>query len=330
MAYLRTLIAIAMLSSLQALWAQDKPGGDPNADGIVQEPKDDGSGGKFGGGKGGGGKGEGGGGMVGDVKIVDGKVVKEAPPANHGARGFCRFDGSLTPKRLLPGQTGTVLVTMILEGDAVLPAAPNLQVKPANQPLQVGSWSIRPPSTATVAAAFKGQPAYDNWAVIEVPVTMPKTAVLGTTIHLALDVEFDLVNGTSAAPLGHFNERVSVVCPVGVVNDPVVAVTARGADRTGSDASTPSVPAAASPAADKQGTAQSGRPATPQPVAVLPSGTSDPAGAVERPGQPAGAENGPADAPALPGSGSSSNSLLIVGGAGLLLVAVIAVMIKRR
>ncbi len=150
----------------------------------------------------------------------------EMPPAvTHGARGFCHFDAALLPKRLLPGQPGTVVITLILEGDAVLTSPAALTVKPANSSLQMGSWSMRPASPAVVAA-FKGQSVYDNWGIIEVPVTMPSGVQIGSRHVQAIDLEFELTSGSKGTSLGRFDERVSVTCEVGTVADPVVAAGA--------------------------------------------------------------------------------------------------------
>ncbi len=45
-----------------------------------------------------------------------------------GAQAYCRFQAALKPAKLLPGQTGTLLVTAVLQGNAVLPAPAPLEL----------------------------------------------------------------------------------------------------------------------------------------------------------------------------------------------------------
>lgn len=168
---------------------------------------------------------------------IDGKGGKDGagkPPPLQTARGQCRFDGAVSPKRLMPGQTGALRLTMIFEGDAVLASPSALQLKPVAGSFQLASWNLQPPTVARIAPAYLGQQVYDNWALIEAQVVMPSEARIGERRNIVLEVEFDLHHGSSAQPLGHFRETVSIPCEVGVSNQPPITV------RAGSN-STPSV-----------------------------------------------------------------------------------------
>lgn len=160
---------------------------------------------------------------------IDGKWGKDGAgnqPSLQTARGQCRFDGAVSPKRLMPGQTGALRITMILEGDAVLASASALQLKPVAGSFQLASWNLQPPAVARIAPAYLGQQVYDNWALIEAQVVMPDEARIGERRNIVLEVEFDLHHGSSAQPLGHFRETVSIPCEVGVSNQPPATVRA--------------------------------------------------------------------------------------------------------
>jgi len=237
----------------------------------------------------------------------------------HGATGFCRFDAAIVPKRLMPGQTGTMLVTMVLEGDSVMPSPAPLSVKAfTNGGMQAGSWSIRPAQQAKVAKAFEGQQAYDNWAVIEMPVTMATTAQVGSRQSVTVELEFELVSGSNGAKLGKFDNRLSVTCEVGLNANPVVAAAAQP----------PSQPAAPQPQASHaspEAPKPSGASASPAIEVETPVAAPAPAPAAHREPVSALATEGPHDL--VPSEGGSPTYYLI-GGAGLLLV--LALLLLRR
>lgn len=147
-----------------------------------------------------------------------------------GARGRCRFDGAFQPKRLMPTQTGKLLVTMVLQADAVMAAPASVQVTPLGNSVTIGAVRVSPPTNGTVAEAYLGKPVYDNWALIEIDVTMPPDAQLGEKRTAALQIEFDLNEGATGKPLGHFRERVSYACEVGVSANPAVTIVPQPAD----------------------------------------------------------------------------------------------------
>ncbi|MEO6595379.1 MAG: hypothetical protein ABIP94_11560 [Planctomycetota bacterium] len=142
----------------------------------------------------------------------------------HGASAHCRFLATVKPAKLMPGQTGVVVVSAILQGDAVLPAPAPLEMVAAPQQglLSLGSMTILPPAAGKLAKAYLGRPVYDNFAWFEVPITVAPEAEVGKKQIVTIDLRFDLYDGNSAQPVGRFLDRVSTEVEFGRVSDPVV------------------------------------------------------------------------------------------------------------
>jgi len=152
----------------------------------------------------------------------------------HGASAYCRFMMSVKPAKLMPGQSGTLIVTAILLGQAVLPAPAPLEVLSAPQQglLTLGSPAFRPAAPGKgLAQGYVGKPVYENYAIFEVPVTMGTEAVIGRKLPIALDLKFDLYDGVSTQPVGRFTDRATTDIEVGQVADPSVI---RGVHTAGS------------------------------------------------------------------------------------------------
>lgn len=281
------------------------------------------------------------GGGKGGIRAVDVEVVEKAgtegfdpetgaktgfkldkAPQIVSARGHCRFDGSVQPRRLLPGQSGKLLVTMMLEGDSVMLGPEALKVTPAAGSMAVDSWKLLPPTVARIAHAYKGRPVYDNWAVIEGTVSMPADARLGEKRNVVLQLEMDLHSGTNSEFFGHFVETVTVPCEVGVTANPVVsAVVPAGGSATSEARATQKPPE--TPAA------------TPSEPTVPPANASPKAAELSDPvppqNQPAVAEEMGSSAELAPSvEESTKDNLLIVGGGAAVLILVIAVFLLRR
>lgn len=239
-----------------------------------------------------------------------------------GARGHCRFDGAVQPKRLLPGQTGTLLVTMMLEGDSVMTSPSTLTLQEVPGSIPIGQWSLRPPTQGRVAQAYLGQPVYDNWAVMEVSVSMPSESRLGEKRNVVLALEFDLHSGSTGQPLGHFRENYSVAVEVGASAKP--GIQGQAGQQAGSAAgSSPAgaVKASSDPEGNEPGR-EGEKPANASPNAaelaevtpVAPVGSGD-------------AESGTSPDIALEAEDSSSPYLI---GAGVLVGVVLALLLARR
>lgn len=232
-----------------------------------------------------------------------------------GASAFCRFQVALKPAKLLPGQSGTLLVTAILQGDAVLPAPPLLEVmsSPQQGSVTLGGLLVRPAENGRLAKGYLGRPVYDNYAVFELPVMLAGDAQIGKRYPLVVDMKFDLYDGTSAQPIGRFLDRVVTEVESGVVADPVV----RGANR-------------ASPSA--VGKASQAAAAASQPViSSLPVrevrgdtvAVAEPAAVV-----PVAPVSAPA--PSLPVDDGGGDTVLLVVGGGILLVLVVLLLARRK
>lgn len=281
------------------------------------------------------------GGGKGGIRAVDVEVVEKAgaegfdpetgsktgfkldkAPQIVNARGHCRFDGSVQPRRLLPGQSGKLLVTMMLEGDSVLTGPEGLKVTSAAGSMALDAWKLLPATVARIAHAYKGRPVYDNWAVIEGTVTMPTEARLGEKRNVVLQLELDLHSGSNGEFLGHFVDSVTVPCEVGVAANPVVsAVVPAGSAAQAGPKSAPSEaekPVASTPAPEVAAANQS-----PQAAEL-----TDP---VPAQSQPADAQDMGSSAELAPSvEESTKDNLLIVGGGAAVLILVIAVFLLRR
>lgn len=141
---------------------------------------------------------------------------------------FCRFVASVRPSRLLPGQTGTMFVTAILQGNAVLQApSPIAVTSPTVQGLvSLGGSSLREAAPGRVAPAYLGRPVYDNTAILEIPVTMASHAKLGERQSVRVDLKFDLYDGTTTQVIGRFLDRAATDIEVGLAADPSLAARA--------------------------------------------------------------------------------------------------------
>lgn len=249
--------------------------------------------------------------------------VKNAAPPIRTARGQCRFDVSVRPARLLPGQTGTLVLTMILESDAVMeaPASLTLEEPPQHAHLSVGPMTIQPPEPGGLAAAYAGRPVYDNWAMATMPIRVAENAPLGSTQQIGLNARFALHQGATGTPLGEFGQRLQVNCEIGVAHEPQVAFAAAGDEvqRPAAAEAPPPAPegpaAAAAPAGGAKPRAPVAEPAEqpPQPV---------PAAAARSP------EGGEADLP--PSAGTDLVSLWPLGAGAAVLLVLVVLLARRR
>lgn len=142
-----------------------------------------------------------------------------------GSKAHCQFIAACRPPKLLPGQSGTLLVTAILKGRAVLPAPLQIKMTPkaTMSAVSVGAMRPHPARAGTMAKAYVGRPVYENTAEFEIPVTMGNDAVLGSKQTVLLDLQFDIFDGGSAQAVGRFIERVSADIEVAPFADPAIA-----------------------------------------------------------------------------------------------------------
>jgi hypothetical protein len=277
-----------------------------------------------------------------DVKIVEGRGTKEemlraqekAEEANltpeerlarhvtHGAQAHCRLVTSMKPAKLMPGQTGTMTIAAMLQGRAVIPTTSPLEMLSTGQPgpYSVGAMLVRPAENGRIEKGYLGRPVYENYMVVDVPVTMAGDAQVGKKAVVAVDLKFDLYDGTSAMPIGRFIERATYEVEIGSAADPAVRGSGPAAQPTvdatpGRD--TVPAPAVRKPDADTAAPLQ----ATPVPVSpptpaadTLPTNASTPSAPV---GTPMTDEEG------LP-------PVLLVGAGAVLIVVLLLVFGRKK
>jgi hypothetical protein len=186
-------------------------------------------------------------------EIDDSRLTPEQRLARHvisGANQHCRFIATVTPRKLLPGQTGTLRVLATLQGHAVLPSPANLEFvgQPQQGLVTLGSLVLQPATAGRIESGYIGRPVYENYAVMEMPVTMASSASIGSRHAIGVDLKFDLYDGTSCNPIGRFVDRANTEIEVGPVADPAV----RGAAVTATEEPKPvPVPVAKPPEPEK-------------------------------------------------------------------------------
>lgn len=185
----------------------------------------------------------------------DEKAEAEAKAKLPGAKsGHVTFDPTCRPRQIVPGEQGTVQVIMLLAGDAAMwdPPPVKFAFAPQQGPLAVlGEPKFRPSEPTGLAPGLKGQPAYDNYAVFDVPFAVDPKAEPGSH-RLEVTVRYDLVNGQKGTPIGGFTDvvgfDVQVVAsrkePVALANGGTPAASSRGASPTGDSPTPPDAPRA--------------------------------------------------------------------------------------
>lgn len=227
-------------------------------------------------------------------------------PVDLAPRGRCRFEVSVVPSRILPGRTGTARIVMVLEDDSVLQSAADIAVVVAEDAaaapssLRVGPATVQPPTAASLAPAYVGRPAYDDWALIEVPVTVAEDAPVGSKQSLAVEVRFRLHEGATGRLFGAYESLLTIACEVGAAP---AAATQLPEPR-------PPMSAADRPAEPRSPSGRAHESAAPTAVEA-----AQPA----LPAQPAAADAEPGDAPfALPEEEDELPLLVFAGGLALL------------
>ena len=225
----------------------------------------------------------------------------------------------------MPGQSGKLLVTMMLEGDSVMPSPSTLTMTAAQGGMGLGSWTLLPAQVGRIAPAYMGQPVYDNWAVIEATVTMPTDARIGEKRNAVLELEFDLHSGATGQALGHFRESVTVPCEVGVAANPAIL----GGVPAG-------VGAVAQPAAEPVKKVEDAKGEVAAPQSAANSGSRSPQAAdltdpTPTPTAPPVETDVGSSAELVPSAEESTkDSLLFVGGGAAAVIVLVALLLMRR
>jgi len=268
-------------------------------------------------------------GEAGEAGSTDGKEGKEkteptGPPAPRSAHGQCHLVGSVQPKRVLPGSSGTLVVVMVMESDAVLVAPPpvTFQIPPDQGPVHLGQPQFHEAKTASTALApgFQGRAVYEDTAIFEVPFTVAGDTKFGK-YPVGVCLEFDLNLGRTAQLIGRFVDHTSIEVEVGI---PVQAVAAMP---TGAKGQAPGQPAGtdqtrdgtgSTPAVPKSGSHGGNGPIqgniAAAPVAELPS---PPTSAPEpQDSHPIGSQDG--------------NMLGLIAAGGVLVLVLLAIVLARK
>jgi hypothetical protein len=237
-----------------------------------------------------------------------------------GASAHCRFLATVKPAKLLPGQTGTLFVTAVLLGHAVLPdPAPFEIMSPAQQgSVAIGAVAAQPAEPGRIEKAYLGRPVHENYAIFELPVTMGADAPLGSKHAVNVEMKFDLYDGNSGTAISRFLDRVTAEIEVGRVLDPAIQGVARPAAAA---SERPVVIAGAGEAPAPTVAANVPAPLAGQ--AVVPA-AAVPAAA----GAPTSAEPAATLAPPTADDGGLPTGIAIGGGAVVLLLLVL--LLRRR
>lgn len=203
------------------------------------------------------------------------------------ASAYCRFVAAVKPQKLMPGQSGVIVVSALLNGQAVLPSPAPMEMIGARQQgfVSLGEPGFHPADLARQAAGYAGRPVYDNYAIFEVPVTIAADAKVGDKQAVVLDLRFDIYDGASAQPIGRFVDRAHTEVEVGRPADPIVqGGAARGpaSEASGATSTAPApanAGAAPAPAASEEQVLRGQEPAVPAaPIDSAPAESQPPAG----------------------------------------------------
>ncbi|MCA8950641.1 MAG: hypothetical protein KDE27_14155 [Planctomycetes bacterium] len=245
---------------------------------------------------------------------------------NRGASAFCQFVAHTKPTKLMPGQTGTLIVTAVLKGDAVIPSPAPLEItSPLQQGvLTLGGAQFHQAENGRFAEAYLGRPVYDNYAMFEMPITVASTAEVGQQHTVTVEMKFDLFDGKSAQSIGSFIDRTTTRVEVGQSFDPAVkGGYTPPADLAGGDEAAPvaagsepgATPGAATPRPEALGAAKAQAVDEPERMAD------------DRVAVPVTSDSGPVPAPVVD---DDSNMWILGAAGGALLAAVLLLIFKRK
>ena len=242
-----------------------------------------------------------------------------------GSRGQCRFVATMRPPKLLPGQSGTLIVTAILQGKSVMQAPSPVEMTPRVSPgfATLGALSARPAPMGTIHQGYLGRPVYENTAIFEVPVSVSSSVKLGETVPVAIDLEFDIYDGDSTRVVGRFIERVQTTFSVAQHVDPPVAPAAAAAESVEDDAPAQSSARDGSPVPAAPSSVANGRPDILTGAAATPAPEPEPTQHV--------ADDDAKDEPPMPvAPAAGSSSYLLYLGGGILLMVVLLSLARKR
>jgi predicted RecA/RadA family phage recombinase len=241
-----------------------------------------------------------------------------AANVRRGSKSHCRFVAVCRPPKLLPGESGTLMITAILQGQAVLSSPLQMTMTPR---VNLGSVSLgdlvaHPALPGTMAKAYLGRPVYENTAVFEVPVTMGNDVRLGEKTSVSVDLQFDVYHGESGLPVGRFIERVTTNVDVAPHIDPqIVGRKTKSQDEPEAVSIAPPKPTNSETTTKPDSNAMGGT------AVVIPAGGSELV-EVDEP-----ATSG--DLPPTGGDGGGVSFMMIIGG-GVFLLAMLVLLMRKN
>lgn len=137
---------------------------------------------------------------------------RPTPRETKGVRaGAVRLEGSCTPKKVLPGGTGSITVLMALIGDSVLldPPPMTFQTLARQDAIQLGTPVFRAVKSAGLAPALKGLPAFDDYAIFDVPFAVDATA-RPALYPVKLAFTYTLHNGKTGGTHEPYTDEIEV------------------------------------------------------------------------------------------------------------------------
>lgn len=256
------------------------------------------------------------------------EAVNDPHAPRGGARGYCTFKGSVQPRRIAPGSSGTLMVTMMLQGHWVMTSPANMafEFEPRQGAISVGQPVLRPARPGMLDTALKGMPVYDHYAIIDIPITVSSDARFGEH-HVRVRGLFDIADGRTGA---HFQRFLDTFGGIVEVGEPIPENLAPRL-QSGPEAAMRPVPqagepTATAPAGPAPGNANAG-PRSMDPGQVLPV---DPSAGAEIGTAPATTQLGSSYGNGTDAGGGVSWVLIAgIGGFALVLLVVIVGLVKR-
>jgi len=237
-----------------------------------------------------------------------------------GSAQFFTALASLRPRRLAPGESGTLHVVVILRKDRVVLPDKHilLHVEQENCPLILGAQQRKPARVAEYSKRYQGQKIYDDSIEFEIPVTVAGTAKPQKYL-LRGRVELDVTAASTGKSLGRITGGLN------------------GAVKIGKPLPRPTI-SKVNKASGASGESQAA-------VAVDPKTTGGSGVAVKDPGNTSGARKGQASTPAEeerrgeldrsepapgdpPAESAFGDPIVLIGG-GLVLLLVLVLLVRK-
>lgn len=217
------------------------------------------------------------------------------------------------PRRIAPGATGTARLVLSMQRESVLAVGTHLEIIYPTEQLgvQFGPWQLGEPQLGAAQGAFRGRPVYENYALVEIPMTVPSSTAFGK-YQIRMMVIADITDGRTGNTVRRAQAQVAGDLVVGPpLPTPPAPMGVRGAAGTESGPSAEPI--------DDGGVAPSVR-----------SG-GDPVEAAARQASDAPIEpSANADGTLPVGTDGGSSTTLVLGGAGVVLVLVALLLATRR